>query len=80
MGDHWTVYSEQLSLRGGKLKKYNSLIIDIIKQDIYINVPSGRPNGSTEWGEFFCGHFLFVCQIFLSYFSTGNAGPSASII
>ena len=30
--------------------------IYIIKQDIHIYVPSGRPNGWTEWAEFICGH------------------------
>ena len=32
------------------------IVIEYIKQDIRIFVPSGRPNGLTEWAKIFCGH------------------------
>jgi len=38
------------------LNIFLSNYIYIIKQDIRIYVPYGRPNGWTEWPEICCGH------------------------
>ena len=36
--------------------QHKNIIYYIIKQDILIYVPSGRPNGWTEWAKICCGH------------------------
>ena len=41
--------------------KYIGVKSIIIKQEIlYIYVAHSRPNGWTEWAEFFCGHLVMA--------------------
>ena len=57
----WTEYNLRDTNKILVQKLYNILCLDnsviyIIKQDIRLYVPYSRPNGWTDWAEFFCGH------------------------
>ena len=64
MVGHWKLWFKKLGVEGGLFFSFRfscifvCLLIYIKKQDIHINiyVAYSRPNGWTNWTEFFCGH------------------------
>ena len=50
----YNVYKEKMFSWNRRWAR-RSLLFYLIKTDIYIYVPSGRPNGWTEWAKIFCG-------------------------
>ena len=93
MVGHWKLWFKKLGVEGGLFFSFRfscifvCLLIYIIKQDIHINiyVAYSRPNGWTDWAEFFCGQSWVAGGCYrlknstfknnFYFFSTGNAWP-----